>query len=330
MIPKNYLININKSTSPKPIILLGIVKTIFLLVLFLVSLDSIFAMEVAISVDDLPVHGDLLPRVNRLDIVKKMLSALDKHKLKNVYGFINAGQLNNNMDHYNVLKRWVDDGQLLGNHTYNHANLDKMSAARFIKEIQLNEPYLKKLMRNKDYHYFRYPYLYEGNTQEKRDKVRHYLFTHDYKIAQVTMDFQDYLWNNAYVRCVKKQDKHAIEWLKKSYIEQSINSIIVAHILAKSTLNRDIKNILLLHIGIFDALMLDDLLTAYERKGIKFISLSEALQDKAYTINPNTVSESPGGFLEQLAHSKKTHVPKIVKKLMDNIPQKQLHDLCLR
>lgn len=45
--------------------------------------------------------------------------------------------------------------------------------------------------------------------------------------------------------------------------------------------HRDIKNILLLHLGAFDALMFDELLTAYERHDIKFISIDEALQDVA-------------------------------------------------
>lgn len=306
-----------------------IMKKIILILIMLFSLPVIASsIEMAITIDDLPVHMDLPGGVTRLDVAKKMLSALEKHRLKNVYGFINAGHIKNDFDNYDALKIWVDSGQLLGNHTFDHVNLDKVSAADFIKQIQLNEPYLEKLMGKKDYHYFRYPYLYEGNTQEKRDKVRSYLLSHHYKIAQVTMDFQDYLWNNAYVRCLKKQDKQSIDWLKKSYIEQAMNSITVAHELSMATLHRDIKNILLLHIGVFDALMLDDLLTAYEKRGVKFISLSEALQDKAYDTNPDIVSENTGSFLEQIAHAKKSVVPMIVKKLMDDIPENKLHNLC--
>lgn len=304
-------------------------KKIILIFIALFNLPVMASpIEMAITVDDLPVHMDLPSGVTRLDVAKQMLSALDKHGLKNVYGFINAGRINNDVNNYSVLKIWVNSGQLLGNHTYDHANLDKVSAADFIKQIQLNEPYLEKLMGNKNYHYFRYPYLHEGNTQEKRDKVRNYLLAHHYKVAQVTMDFQDYLWNNAYVRCLKKQDKQSIDWLKKSYIEQAINSITVAHVLSGTTLHRDIKNILLLHIGVFDALMLDDLLTAYEKQGVKYINLSETLQDKAYAINPNIVSENTGSFLEQIAHAKKSVVPKIVKKLMDDIPENKLKNLC--
>ena len=60
-----------------------------------------------------------------------------------------------------------------------------------------------------------------------------------------------------HIRCVKKKDNKSIEWLKKSYIEQALKSITVAHIQSKLIFKRYIKQVLLLHIGIFDALMLD-------------------------------------------------------------------------
>lgn len=192
----------------------------------------------------------------------------------------------------------------------------------------MNESYLSTLMQNKDYRYFRYPYLFEGDTQKKRDTIREYLFTHHYKVAQVTTDFEDYLWNNAYVRCVKKKDNQSIEWLKKSYIEQALKSIKVAHIQSQLIFKRDIKQILLLHIGVFDALMLDDLLTTFERHQIKFISLPEALQDKAYQINPNIVSKHTGGFLDQMMLAKKIQPPNFVKNFIANIPEKKINNLC--
>lgn len=52
--------------------------------------------------------------------------------------------------------------------------------------------------------------------------IREYLFANDYKIAQVTMDFSDYLWNTSYARCLKKGDEQSLAWLKKSYIENAI------------------------------------------------------------------------------------------------------------
>lgn len=49
------------------------------------------SFEVAITIDDLPVHGDLPSGITRLDIANQIVATLNKHSIKNVYGFINAG-----------------------------------------------------------------------------------------------------------------------------------------------------------------------------------------------------------------------------------------------
>lgn len=68
--------------------------------------------------------------------------------------------------------------------------------------------------------------------------------------------------------------------------------------------NRDIKNILLIHINAMTASMLDELLTAYEKNGVKFISLSDALNDEIYKINPNVVGDRTYTFLNQIRASR--------------------------
>ena len=54
---------------------------------------------------------------------------------------------------------------------------------------------------------------------------------------------------------------------KLHFLEQSLNALIISHALAQQLFHRDVKNILLIHIGYIDAVMLDDLLTAYEKHG---------------------------------------------------------------
>jgi hypothetical protein len=56
--------------------------------------------------------------------------------------------------------------------------------------------------------------LWEGDTLEKRRAVRAYLKEHGYRVAQVSLDFEDYAWNDAYSRCSAKGDEAAISWLQ--------------------------------------------------------------------------------------------------------------------
>jgi peptidoglycan-N-acetylglucosamine deacetylase len=231
-------------------------------------------------------------------------------------------------DGLNILEEWVNAGHYLGNHTYHHIDLAKTSVSEYIADIQKNEPILSQLTHNTNYRYFRYPFLAEGNTQDKRDGIRQFLFEHDYKAAPVTTDFFEYEWNDSYVRCLSKHDEKSIAWLKKSYLEQSSNALIISHELSQLLFNRDIKNILLIHINAMSADMLDDLLTSYEKQQVKFISLSDALNDDVYQINPNVVRERSYTFLNQILISKGLKNPDIVEKLYNSLPEDQLDKIC--
>jgi hypothetical protein len=62
----------------------------------------------------------------------------------------------------------------------------------------------------------RYPYLHEGDTPGKRHEIRAFLRERGYAIAQTTLDYEDYMWNSAYARCVDRKDAKSIAWLRSS------------------------------------------------------------------------------------------------------------------
>ncbi|MGH9642376.1 MAG: polysaccharide deacetylase family protein, partial [Terriglobales bacterium] len=152
--------------------------------------------QLAITVDDLPTHG-LMPRgLTRSDIARNMVAAFKANGIGPVYGFVNGDKLDRDWDNANVLKIWTDAGFLLGNHTYSHMDITPNSAAAFEEDIAMNEGTLEGFMGGKDWHWFRYPYLNEGDTLAKRHAVRNYLRERGYRVAQVTIDFQDWAWND--------------------------------------------------------------------------------------------------------------------------------------
>ena len=298
-----------------------------ILMLLGIFIKSCFAIEVAITVDDLPLHGDIPRGYSRTKIATTMLETFKKHNITGVYGFINGYHVTNS-DTKNVLKLWVDSGQLLGNHTYSHMNINENTQEQYIANIKQNEPVLKQFMGDKNYKYFRYPYLREGDTKAKRDAIRQFLFENNYKIAEVTLDFWDYEWNNPYARCMDKKDKKSIAYIKKSYLDASISAVPAAQSLSQLLFKRDIKYILLLHIGALDAEMLDQLLTQYEKLGVKFITLQDALNDKAYDINSGVISNTGYTFLNEIRVSRKLPNPEIVKTFYDSIPEQKLATIC--
>lgn len=303
-------------------------KLLVAIIMSITMVNISFAIDVAITVDDLPSNGDIPASTDKAHIEKKMMSIFKKHHITGIYGLINGKMTEMNFNDSRILSDWVTDGQLLGNHTYHHLDLAKVSSSEFINDIKKNEPILKSLMGTHNYRYFRYPYLSEGNTQEKRDSVRKYLFDNNYKIAVVTVDFFEYEWNTPYVRCLSTNNDNSITWLKQSYIEQALNALTISHELSMMLYKRDIKNVLLIHINAFTTEMLDELLTAYENHGVKWIPLNEALADDVYNYNPNIVRDRAYTFLNQVRLSKGLANPAIVDKLYSELPEDKLNSLC--
>lgn len=282
-----------------------------------------FSQQVAITVDDLPAHGALPPGMTRTDVARSILKALKNAHAPKVYGFVNAKKLEQHPEDVEVLKLWRDAGFPLGNHTYAHLSLNASTAAEFDKSVANDEPELKSLMGRQNWHWFRYPYLWEGDTLEKRHAVRQYLKDHKYHVAQVTLDFEDYLWNGPYARCAEKNDLAAIEWLKASYMATATEYIALDRQMAKLVYGRDIRHVLLLHIGGFETVMLPQLLDFLKKQNFKFVTLGEAEKDPAYKSDPNVALKEGGTLLDQMMEAKHLKFPPHTDK-----PYEQLNAVC--
>jgi len=278
--------------------------------------------QVAFTFDDLPAHGPLPPGEARPEVVKSILATLKAEHMPPVYGFVNGYRVHDFPYQIEILRDWHNAGQPLGNHTYSHPGLDNTSAKRFDADIAKNEPLLKKVDPDGDWHWFRYPYLDEGNTLAKRREVRAYLAAHNYQVAEVTMDFEDYLWNEPYARCMTKHNQRAVASLEKSYLGVASEFIDVFRGLSKQLYGRDIAYVLLMHAGAFDAKMLPQLIALFRSKGFQFVTLQRAEQDPAYRFDPD-IGHPGGGTLEELvAAVKGVNFPDNTK------PYKQLDRMC--
>lgn len=263
--------------------------------------------QIAITFDDLPVHGPLPPGETRLDVAHQVIAALHKAHVPPTYGFVNAIHLEQQPDTIEVLKAWREAGNPLGNHTWSHPNLDQTPLTDFVANLAHDEPTLQSLMGNADWHWFRFPYLAEGDTQEKRVAIREYLALHGYRIAGVTMSFADYDWNEPYARCSEKGNRKSIAWLEHSYLAAADHSIRFDRTLSKELYGHEIPYVLLMHIGAFDGHMLPRLLALYQRRGFSFVSLEQAESDPFYKIDTDVTLPPGPDNLEGVASSR--HVP---------------------
>src|ERR1700722_16474513 len=113
----------------KPIVLM-----FALLLLTLWASRPAGAQTVALTFDDLPETGDRPPNMTRAQIGLRIIRALQAANAPPVYGFVNAGTLDDPAVAH-VLERWREAGFLLGNHTFNHYNLDETSLPVYERDI---------------------------------------------------------------------------------------------------------------------------------------------------------------------------------------------------
>jgi peptidoglycan-N-acetylglucosamine deacetylase len=283
-------------------------------------------LKVALTFDDLPLNGTQPQGISQSQMARDTLAVLKKYRIPPSFGFINARGLEDNPDGALMLQLWVKAGHPLANHTYSHLNLDRNSAEDFNREILRNEPVLELLMPpggKHDYRWLRYPYLHEGDTLEKRRAVRAFLAQHHYKVAETTLDYEDYAWNSAYARCLDKHDEQAKVWLRESYLATADEWMRAQRDMSRQIWGRDINHVLLLHQGAFSATILPDLFALLKKQGYEFVTLEEAQSDPVYAEDPDIAIPGSGTLIEQMVVKRGLTWPAITPK-----PLAQLDATC--
>jgi peptidoglycan/xylan/chitin deacetylase (PgdA/CDA1 family) len=266
-------------------------------------------LEIALTIDDLPVHGPIPAGQTPQSVANGVIAALTTAHVP-AYGFVNAHWTAEQPETLGVLKAWRGVGLALGNHTWSHRHLSEMSIADFEQEVARDEPVLHQLARSSDWHWFRYPFLDEGGNVAKRAAARHVLARRGYKIAAVTMDFGDWQWTAPYARCTLAGDHAALNRLERMYLDAAGQAISYSRTLSRQLYGRDIPYVILLHDSAFEARMLPQLIGLYRAGGFRLVSLPKAERDPAYAdqVRPDSPAEAMG--LEGKAAARGISLPK--------------------
>ncbi len=278
---------------------------------------------VALTFDDLPAAGDLLPGTTRTETIAKLAEELRANHLQGTYGFVTASDLQDDPDTQQALQAWVDAGMNIGNHTWSHPSLTTDSAAAFEKDIALDEPALRQYDPKRDWHWFRYPYLEEGDTLDKREAVRAWLRVHRYRIAEVTLNFQDDDWDDAWGRCLEKHDEANLAWLRQSYLENAAEFIRLGREEEQIAFGHEIPNVLLLHATTATTAMLPSLIAQMRGEGFRFASLARVERNRAYALDPAAGSAGGGPLTNQFLNARHSPYPPFKPE-----PEQRLASIC--
>lgn len=255
-------------------------KLLFFIFIFISSLSFAQEKEIAITIDDLPlVASQMNTPGNQQRSRERFANIIDAFKKYNVpaTGFVIAGAIEKGQ--WDFLEQFRKAGLMLGNHTYSHWNLNQMSAEKYIADIDRADKILAPIMT--DPKYFRYPYLAEGNKNNKQ-KVYDYLAAHHYIIAPVTIDSKDFEFNERAYKVPFHSRESYIRKMKDSYLAYIWKQTLLAE---KRSEGKGGKQILLIHANILNSYLLGDILEMYKKNGYKFISLTEALKNPGPGLN---------------------------------------------
>ena len=262
--------------------------TAFFLALLIPSPTSAQQRTVAITIDDLPYAGQFLnlPNYSADAINNRLLAAFARRRIP-VTGLVIEKLVEQKPDRATgtrILQRWINDGLDLGNHTYSHPDINTLSVQQIEEEIIRGETTFAPLMKaaGKKPEFFRFPMNYEGDTKEKHDAIAAFLAQRGYQVATCTIDNSDFLFNNAYVRMLAKNDTAAAQRLRAEYLKYTSTEIDYYAALNKQVFSYEPPQVMLLHDSPLNADTIEGILKMFEEKGYKFVSLKTAQSDPAY------------------------------------------------
>ena len=173
----------------------------------------------------------------------QLIATLARYKVPAVI-FVNGIWTQTEPRTKDILERWDEAGFQLANHGWSHRHLSEISRTEFEAELVRNDELLAHY--GGSWRWFRYPFLDEGDTSDKRTAARKLLAQRGYRVAAVTMDFSDWAWTAPYARCLSAGDKAAIAKLETAYLQAAREGIEYSRTLSYDVFNRDIPYVLLL------------------------------------------------------------------------------------
>ncbi|WP_413664148.1 polysaccharide deacetylase family protein [Microbulbifer sp. CNSA002] len=175
------------------------------------------------------------------------------------------------------MHRYDKAAHIIGNHTHSHPNFLETGLSTYQADFLQAHQLLQQFDNFKPY--FRFPYLREGETVEKRDGIRGLLQENNYQNAYITLNNYDWYIEELFQTAVRDGKPVDMERLSNFYVDVLIASIKYYDDLAIKYLGRSPKHVILLHEMDITALFIGDLAQRLRQEDWEIISLEEAYKD---------------------------------------------------
>jgi len=259
-------------------------------------------------------HTGLSPAARNAAILKQLQEA----HLKSI---LFVTRTDNNSNRNDLIRQWGLEGHQIGNHTVTHPDFDAVSQADFEHELLACDQALRDMpgfTRR-----FRFPYLQEGNTREKRDGFRAFLDSSSYKTAPVSIDASDWYYSERLSDRLKKNRHAEMTPYRDAYLRHLYDRAQYYDRLSRTVLGRSVAHVLLLHHNLINALFLRDVIAMFRDKGWTLIDSETAFKDPVYAMRPDII---PAGQSILWALARQKGVPGLRYPGEDDVYEKPILD----
>ncbi len=263
-------------------------KKVFLLfsIIFLIVFQMSAKPQVAITIDDIDLNANDTPLLSLDERNTKILQALKNNGNLQAALFV-CGMRIDNPQGKKHLAEWDKANHIIANHSYSHFYYPSVDFDKFSNDVLRGEKLISDLKNFRKL--FRFPYLKEGNTPEKRDAMRKFLQENGYKQGYVTIDTSEWAIDARLRKRLKENPQADLKLYRDFYLEHIWERTVFYDELAKKVWKKPVKHTVLLHHNLLTALFLDDLLKMFKQKGWKIIKAEKAFKDSIFQFNPSIV-----------------------------------------
>ena len=291
----------------------GTVRPLLLSLLFLALPAR--GLELAVTFDDGP-KLTATPLLSPAERNERLLAQLAAAKVTAAL-FVTLGNGADRPEGLALLRAWGEAGHAIGNHTVTHLDLNASSTTLEAYEAELLacDAVIREVPGYRPW--FRFTFLREGNTPEKRDGIRAFLAERTWLNARVTVDTSDWRLDQKLAALLRKDPKADLAPLKAVYLAHLRQRANAFRDLSRRLLGRDVGHTLLLHHNLLNALFLADVLAQLRADGWTLVAPEVAFADPVYREEPDR--PAPGqSLLLSLARARGWKLVPEFERLMDD------------
>jgi peptidoglycan/xylan/chitin deacetylase (PgdA/CDA1 family) len=273
--------------------------------------------SIALTFDDGPNMADkigLSPRDRNAAILRQLSEA----HLKSIL-FVTRTDADSTRN--DLIRQWGIEGHQIGNHTATHPDFNEVSLADYEQELLACDQAIRDMpgfVRR-----FRFPYLNEGNTLEKRDGFRAFFDSKSYKAGPVSVDASDWYYSQRLSDRLKEDPNTDKIPYRDAYLRHLYDRAQYYDGLSRTVLGRSVAHVLLLHHNLINALFLKDVMQMFKDKGWTLIDSETAFRDPVYGMRPDTL---PAGESILWALAKQKGIPGLRSPGEDAVYEKPILD----